>query len=105
MLPQIIGEVVPMPPCKPPKEEFEFIQVELPFSWGDIDDYIAEDAPVRTCFREEVGVEVGMLLDCMVDGQRKYILVGDVNVGTGWCGCCSGRISFVYKYFKYPLPH
>ncbi len=86
----------------------EFINVNLPFSWGDIDFY-DEDGNYDAsrdgqCFREIYGVIPGMLLDCECDGERKRILVGHVNASTGWCGCCNLRITYVYRYLQIILP-
>ena len=88
--------------------ESEFVEVNLPFSWGDIEytdeEYADPQFTEKTCFREEFSLESGMLLDCLSNGKRQFILVGNINSSTGTCGCCNASITFVYRYLQYPLP-
>lgn len=104
MLPKVDAEkIVPMPPCKSPKAEFEFIEVNLPFGWGDVD-FEDESNPDNVCFRDDHDLKPGMILDCLTNRGREVILIGDVNVANGSCGCCSIGISFVYRFAQIDIP-
>ncbi len=88
--------------------ESEFVEVNLPFSWGDIEytdeEYADPNFVEKPCFRDEVGLKPGMLLDCLSYGERKFLFIGNINTSTGYCGCCNESIRFVYRYLQYPLP-
>ncbi len=88
--------------------QFKFIEVNLPFSWGDIEytqeEYDAPNFTEKKCFRDVHELSAGMLLDCLADNEREMILVGHINQCTGHCGCCNTNIKFVYRYCRIPLP-
>ena len=81
---------------KPP----EFVEVNLPFNVSHVD--YDESKPY---FEKNHPLCPGMLLDCEVEREgRQYILIGDLNCSLGHCGCCSSYITFVYRFYVYPLP-
>ena len=82
--------------------DITFNDVNLPFSWGDIE--WDDDKPEQECFRDRYSLEPGTLLDCETDQGRKMILVGHINASTGCCGCCNSPINFVYRVAKIELP-
>jgi hypothetical protein len=44
-------------------------------------------------------------MDCEVDGEgRKILLIGDVNICSGNCGCCTVEITWVYRIGQLTVP-